>query len=93
MLCTHLVYAFAILNIPRNAIESSSPADDLDKNNRTGWCRGSTLSIAICVNLSQVQQVQRRTADFDTVLGLHIELSACLVASDAQMSCGSFSNH
>jgi CRISPR/Cas system CMR-associated protein Cmr1 (group 7 of RAMP superfamily) len=57
-LCTHLVYANANLNILKNAIESSSPEYDLEENNGTGWCIGSTVWIVICVNLSQVQEVQ-----------------------------------
>ena len=70
-LCTHLVYAFANLNINRNAIESMSPEYDLDEYNGTGWCIWSTVWIVSSVNLSQVQEVQCRTADCDTVLGLH----------------------
>lgn len=35
-LCTHLVYAFAALNIARNSIESMSPNYDLEDNNGTG---------------------------------------------------------
>jgi GH18 family chitinase len=58
MLCTHLVYAYANLNIPKNTIESSSPDYDLEENNGTGWCIGSTVWIAMCVNLSQVWEVQ-----------------------------------
>jgi chitinase len=53
-LCTHLVYAFANLNIPSNAIESKSPDYDLEENNGTGWCIGSTVWIVVCVILSQV---------------------------------------
>ena len=37
-LCTHLVYAFANLDVNRNAIESMSPEYDLEENYGTGWC-------------------------------------------------------
>jgi GH18 family chitinase len=57
-LCTHLVYAFANLNIAKNAIESNSPEYDLDENSGTGWCIVSTVWIVVCANLSQVQEVQ-----------------------------------
>ena len=70
-LCTHLVYAFAVLNMTRNAIESAEPEYDLEENSGTGWCIWSTVWIVSCVNLSQVQEVQSRTADCDTVRGFH----------------------
>jgi GH18 family chitinase len=35
-LCTHLVYAFAVLDIARNSIGSMSPTYDLEDNNGTG---------------------------------------------------------
>ena len=76
MLCTHLVYAFAVLNTNRNAIESASP--DLEDYNGAGWCIWSTVQIVSCVHLSQVQEVHCRT-DCDTVLGLHWAKSVTLV--------------
>jgi len=57
MLCTHLVYAFAVLNMDRNAIESASPTYDLEENFGTGWCIWSTVRIVSCESLSQVQEV------------------------------------
>jgi chitinase len=57
-LCTHLVYAFAVLNMTTNAIQSASPEYDLEENNGTGWCIRSTVRIVTCVNPSQVQEVQ-----------------------------------
>jgi len=56
-LCTHLVYAFAVINMNSNTIESASPEYDLEENNGTGWCIWSTVWIVTCVNLSQVQAV------------------------------------
>jgi len=56
-LCTHIVYAFAVINMARNAIESASPGYDLEENNGTGWCIWSTVRIVSCVNLSQVKEV------------------------------------
>jgi hypothetical protein len=56
--CTHLVYAFAHLDTTRNAIEPRAPDYDLEENNGTGWCIVSTVWIAVCANLSQVQEVQ-----------------------------------
>jgi len=56
-LCTHLVYAFAVLNTNSNTIESASPEYDLEENNGTGWCIWSTVQIVCCENLSQVQEV------------------------------------
>jgi len=35
-LCTHLVYAFAVLNVTTNSIECMSPEYDLEDNNGTG---------------------------------------------------------
>jgi len=35
-LCTHLVYAFAVLKMSRNAIESNAPEYDLEENNGNG---------------------------------------------------------
>jgi len=57
-LCTHIVYAFAVVNMASNAIESAEPAYDLEENNGKGWCIWSTVRIASCVNVSQVQEVQ-----------------------------------
>jgi len=57
-LCTHLVYAFAVLNMTTNAIESASPEYDLEENNGTGWCIPITVLIVSCVNPSQVQEVR-----------------------------------
>jgi GH18 family chitinase len=37
-LCTHVVYAFAVLNVGRNSIECMKPEYDLEDNNGTGWC-------------------------------------------------------
>jgi GH18 family chitinase len=37
-LCTHLVYAFAVLNVSSNSIECMLPEYDLEDNNGTGWC-------------------------------------------------------
>ena len=58
MLCTHLVFAFAVVNMAKNAIESASPEYDLEENNGKGWCIRGTIWIVSCVNLSQVQEVQ-----------------------------------
>jgi GH18 family chitinase len=57
-LCTHLVYAHAVLNMTTNAIESADPKYDLGENNETGWCIRSAVQIVSRVNLSQVQEVQ-----------------------------------
>jgi GH18 family chitinase len=57
-LCTHLVYAFANLSVSRNAIEPRAPDYDLEENNGTGWCIGSTVWITVRVNLSQLQEVR-----------------------------------
>jgi len=57
-LCTHLVYAFAVVNMATNAIESASPKYDLEDNNGTGWCIQITVRIVSCVNPSQVQDVR-----------------------------------
>jgi GH18 family chitinase len=92
-LCTHLVFAFAVLNMTSNAIESAEPAYDLEENNGTGWWIRSAVQIVSCVNLSQVQEVQWRTADCDTMLGSPqgIERSAFLVVSDVWTCCDNFS--
>lgn len=47
-LCTHLVYAFAVLNINRNSIESMLPDYDLKDNNGAGWCLWSTAVFLLC---------------------------------------------
>jgi chitinase len=57
-LCTHLVYAFAVINMTGNTIESASPEYDLEENNGKGWCIWSTVRIVGCENLSQVQEVK-----------------------------------
>jgi GH18 family chitinase len=56
-LCTHLVYAFAVINMNRNTIESAYPQYDL-KYKGTGQCIWSTVQIVSCVNLSQLEEVQ-----------------------------------
>jgi len=56
-LCTHLVYAFAVLNTNSNTIESASPEYELEENNGTGWCIWSTVRIVSFVNLPQVREV------------------------------------
>jgi hypothetical protein len=50
-LCTHLIYAFAALNIARNSIESMSPDYDLEDNNGTGWCLWSRAVFFLCHDL------------------------------------------
>jgi hypothetical protein len=44
-LCTHLIYAFAVLDVARNSIESMSPDYDLLYYNGTGWCLFSHIFI------------------------------------------------
>ena len=78
-LCTHLVYAFAVLNMATDSIEPAEPEYDLDDNDRTGWCMLNTVWIVSRVIVSQVQEVQCRTADCDTVLGFHWAWSVPLV--------------
>ena len=77
-LCTHLVYAYAVLNTNRNTIETASPEYYLEENNGTGCCIWSTVRIVSCENLSQVQEVHRRI-HCDTVLGLHWAKSVTVV--------------
>jgi chitinase len=57
-LCTHLVYAFAVVNMNTNTIEPAEPGYDLEENNGKGWCIQSAVCIVSCVDLSQVQEVQ-----------------------------------
>ena len=38
MLCTHLVYTYADVNVASEALESASAEHDLEENNITGWC-------------------------------------------------------
>ena len=47
MLCTHLVYVCAGLNMTTNAIESLLPEYDLEENNGTGWCIWSAVRIVV----------------------------------------------
>lgn len=56
-LCTHLVYAFAVINMTSNAIESAEPGYDLEENNGKGRCLRSAVGIVSGVNVSQVQEV------------------------------------
>jgi hypothetical protein len=55
-LCTHLVFAFAFLNMTSNASESTEPAYGLRENNGTGWCMRSAVRIVSRVNLSQYRK-------------------------------------
>lgn len=47
-LCTHLVYAFAVLNINRSSIESMLPNYDQKDNSGTGWCLWSKAVFLLC---------------------------------------------
>jgi GH18 family chitinase len=49
-LCTHLVYALAVVNMTTNTIQSVLPAYDLEENNGTGWYIQSAVRIVSCVN-------------------------------------------
>jgi chitinase len=55
MLCTHIVYAFAQLNITSNSIESGIPAYDLE-NYGTGWCMWISVLILKQVHPLEVQE-------------------------------------
>jgi GH18 family chitinase len=57
MLCTHLVYAFAVINMSSSTIESGYPDYDL-KYKGIGQCIWSTVQIVSCVNLSPVEEFQ-----------------------------------
>jgi chitinase len=50
-LCTHLVYAFAVLNMNTNSIESMSPEYDQKDYNGTGWCLWSRAVFLLCHDL------------------------------------------
>jgi hypothetical protein len=74
-LCTHLVYAFAVLNTTTNTIESAYPGYDLEGNNGTGLCILSTVG---------AHGVQLVHTEYSWCIELTVQIVSCINLSKLQ---------